>query len=99
MKQLPVACSLDARELAQRQADLRQGILARAISIETLPDGRRWRFRESDGLLSALGAVIDAERRCCRFLNFALTAEPDLGEVTLDVTGPEGTREALAAWT
>lgn len=98
MADLPIACSLDADELTRRQADLRASVLARATSVEGLGQGLRWRFSASADLMSRLGALIDAERRCCRFLRFVLHAEPDLGEVTLEVTGPEGTREFLARW-
>jgi acetamidase/formamidase len=41
--------------------------------------------------------TIDAERRCCRFLRFQLTVEPADGPVLLDLTGPPGTREFVAA--
>jgi hypothetical protein len=40
------------------------------------------------GLLSAL---------LCRFLRFTITVEPDEGAVILDLTGPPGTREFVAA--
>jgi hypothetical protein len=40
--------------------------------------------------------TIDAERQCCRFLKFALTVEPDAGDVWLEVTGPDGTTEFLS---
>jgi hypothetical protein len=42
-------------------------------------------------------AAIEAERACCRFLRFALTVDQDLGPVTLEIDGPEGTREFLAS--
>lgn len=35
--------------------------------------------------------MIDAERRCCRFLRFTLATEPDNGSIVLEVTGPPGT--------
>jgi hypothetical protein len=95
--QLPIACSLDARELATRQNELRSSVFAEAQSVERLPNGYRWCFRGSD-LLARLGALIDAERRCCQFLQFAVVAEPGLGVVTVDVTGPEGTAEFLDTW-
>ena len=41
--------------------------------------------------------MIDAERQCCRFLRFQVTVERDEGPIVLDVTGPPGTREFLAA--
>ena len=42
-------------------------------------------------------AVIDAERRCCRFLRFVLIVEPDDGPLWLELTGPEGTEDFLSA--
>ncbi len=45
-----------------------------------------------------MATTIAAERRCCRFLQFVLTMEPDEGPVWLEVTGPPGTAEFLAGW-
>ena len=97
-KHLPIACSLDGRALASRQAELRASALADAESVERLPDGYRWRFRNDRNLLSRLGPLIDAERHCCRFLQFAIAADPDLGTVTLDVTGADRTADFLESW-
>ena len=33
--------------------------------------------------------------RCCPFLRFVVTAEPNGGPIYLEVTGPPGTRELL----
>jgi hypothetical protein len=62
-----------------------------------LPDGLRLRFRPSGEILSTIAGAVEAERHCCRFLRFTLTVEPDEGQFTLDLTGPEGTREFVAA--
>ena len=97
--ELPIACSLDGRALAGRQTELRAGVLAEAETVERLSDGYRWRFRNSSNLFSRLGTVIDGERHCCRFLQFSIVADPDLGLVTLDVTGPPGTADFLESWT
>jgi hypothetical protein len=95
---LPIACSLSDPELAGRRAELLTGVLREAHAIEPLPDGYRWRFSSAPNLLARLGSVIDGERHCCRFLKFDLHADADLGEVNLDVTGPDGTIEFLSAW-
>ena len=95
---LPIACALDGRELAGRQSELRNGVLAEAEAAERLSEGYRWRFRNSSDLFSRLGTVIDAERHCCRFLRFSVSADADLGFVTLDVTGPAGTADFLESW-
>jgi hypothetical protein len=98
MKELPIACSLDGRALAARQSDLRASVFAEAATIERLTDGYRWQFSGGENVLARLGAVIDAERHCCRFLRFHVDADPDGGAVTLDVTGPPGTAEFLESW-
>ena len=95
---LPIACSLDGRALASRQTELRAGVLAQADSVERLPQGYRWRFRGQKDLFARLGPVIDAERQCCPFLQFALAADPAMGVVTLEITGPDGTADFLESW-
>jgi len=74
-----------------------RGVLDRADQIEALAEGYRLGFAASTDALQAITAMIDAERQCCRFLRFQLTIEPDEGPVVLDVTGPPGTRDFLAA--
>jgi hypothetical protein len=79
----------------------RQGAPHRGVNRardERLADGFRFRFTADAELLAAIAGMIDAERRCCRFLRFQLTAEPDEGPVWLEVTGPPGTDEFLAGW-
>ena len=95
---LPIACTLTDRELARRRAELLSGVLRESKDVEALFNGYRWRFASAPDLLTRLATVIDAERHCCRFLTFDIHAEPDQGDVLLDVTGPEGTRAFLADW-
>jgi len=95
---LPIACSLDGRAFADRQAELRASILAEADAVERLPGGYRWRFRGGADWFARLGPVIDAERHCCRFLRLAILADPDGGAVTVDLTGPPGTADFLESW-
>jgi len=63
------------------------------VAIE---NGYRLQFPAGADCLGAIAAMIDAERRCCRFLRFQLTVEPDEGPLFLDVTGPAGTQEFLS---
>ena len=44
-----------------------------------------------------IARTVDMERQCCRFLRFTVTVEPNDGPIALDLTGPAGTREFLAA--
>ena len=95
---LPIACTLTPDQLRKGREALLPGIIARAMRSDRLDDGFRFHFTPDDGLIPAIAAMIDAERRCCRFLRFMLTAEPGEGSLTLEVTGPPGTAEFLAAW-
>jgi hypothetical protein len=97
MKELPIACELSPAELEARRQGLLPGLLAQASEQMELADGFRWRFAPSTEVLMTAVKTIDAERQCCRFLKFALTVEPDAGDVWLEVTGPEGTREFLSS--
>jgi hypothetical protein len=98
MRDMPIACSLDSHGLTCRQSDLRTSVLAEAESITRLPDGVRWSFLHAPDLFARLGPILDGERQCCRFLQFNLVADQDLGRVTLDITGPSGTVEFLEGW-
>jgi hypothetical protein len=95
MADLPIACTLSPAERQEQRADLLPGLLAQAVERLPAANGYRWRFAAADGLLATMGRVIDAERRCCRFLHFVVRAEPDRGAVFLEVTGPAGTKEFL----
>ena len=92
----PIACSLNQAELATRRSELLPGLLGRADSQEAILEGFRWGFRDtSNALLNDIISVIEAERRCCQFLRFRLTFEPDGGPLWLEASGPEGTQEFL----
>jgi len=92
-----VACTLTQIELMTRRAELLPGLLSKAGTQETIPGGFRWSFSETNGLLNDVASVIEAERRCCRFLRFRLTLEPDGSLLWLEVTGPEGTQNFLSS--
>ncbi|HEV8199266.1 MAG TPA: hypothetical protein VGS03_04530 [Candidatus Polarisedimenticolia bacterium] len=72
------------------------GLLAKAVSRESIAGGFRWRFEFQPDLLAKAAAVIEAEHHCCRFLRFHLIVEPGDGPLWLEVTGPEGTENFLS---
>jgi len=94
---LPIACTLTPEELRRGRDGLLPGIISRAEAHETVDGGFRFRFKSEAGLIPAIAAMMEAERRCCRFVHFQLIAEPDEGPVWLEVTGPLGASEFLAA--
>jgi hypothetical protein len=54
-------------------------------------------FANENDILFEIIRMVDAERQCCRFLRFVVTVDADEGPVSMDLTGPAGTREFLAA--
>jgi hypothetical protein len=96
MKELPIACELDPSDIAARGDELLPGLVRRAAAVEEASEGLRLRFPQSTEVLREITQVIDAERRCCRFLRFQITVESGGGPIWLEVNGPPGTREFLS---
>jgi hypothetical protein len=97
MSALPIVCTLAPDALRARRQRLLTDLLQRSSRTEVLANGLRLRFAASSETLSRIAQAVEAERHCCRFLRFTITVEPDEGEITLDLTGPHGTREFVAA--
>ena len=95
MARPPIACSLSAADLRERRAGLLAALTGAVRRREERPDGVVFRLDGSESNLQLAAEVIRFERRCCGFLRFALTVEPDEGPIGLEITGPEGTREFL----
>ena len=97
MVDLPVACTLSPAALKARKENLLNVLLHRSRAQRELPDGYRLEFSADGDILSEIARTVDEERQCCRFLRFTVSIEPDAGPISLDLTGPVGTREFLAA--
>ena len=97
MSDLPVACTLGPDALSARRQGLLAELMGRVVAHQELPDGHRLSFENTDGNLDLLFKTVAAERRCCEFLRFQITVESGGGAVTLDLTGPPGTHEFVAA--
>ena len=97
MPDQPIVCTLLPSDLNARAMQLLPGLAAAATNRLAIEGGWRFDFPANTETLNAIVAMVDAERRCCRFLRFQLTVEPDEGLVRLDVTGPAGTQEFLTA--
>jgi hypothetical protein len=95
MTNLPIACTLPPGELGARGDELLSGLVKHALERQDLPEGYRFRFGPDGETLQRITGAVIAERQCCRFLTFSLTAEADGGPLWLDVTGPDGTRAFL----
>ena len=97
MAGLPVACTLSESELQARRAGVLAAIRRDQEEARWLPDGVALRFAAAPDRLATLAAFIELEHRCCAFLRFRLTVGPGGGPIWLELTGPPGTREFLAA--
>jgi hypothetical protein len=92
---IPVACCLSDAELRKRVATLLARFKSAVIATEELPDGYVFRVPGDKKWMSVVWEAIVAERECCPFLTFELTAQPNMGPVSVCVTGPPGTKDFL----
>ena len=93
---LPIACTLSESELEQRRREVLQRVRDAVSSVEELEHGFIYKFTAAPGRIDELGNLIALEHACCPFLRFSLTIEPGDGAISLELTGPIGTKEFLA---
>lgn len=93
----PIACTLTPGAIKAGRAGLLPGLADRASTREATDDGYRLTFPASSEALTAIMAVIDAERQCRKWLTFALTVSPSDGPIVLTLAGQPGAREFLDA--
>lgn len=93
--EIPVACCLSDEELRSREATLLAQFRSSLIGADELSGGYVFRVPGDKKSLALVADLILAERECCPFLKFELTAEPQMGPLALRVTGPNGTKEFL----
>jgi hypothetical protein len=92
-----VACVPDAIPAAERAAHFalaKQLFSELAEERDALADGYAFRF--SPDALGSIAKLVENERKCCPFMDFAISLSAS-GELWLRMTGPEGTREVLDA--
>jgi hypothetical protein len=97
MAGVSVACTLTEPALQARRAGVLADVRRSQEEVRWLPDGVALRFATEPERLAMLATFIDLERQCCAFLRFRLTVEPGGGPLWLELTGPPGTRDFLAA--
>jgi hypothetical protein len=86
-KELPVVCSLDAGDLEQRLAAIGE-IGVRSLVGRHQEGGRHTlRFRPDSETRERLEEIVDAEKRCCAFLDLSL--REDCCHLILSVAAPE----------
>jgi hypothetical protein len=98
MTEIPVACTLSAPELRERERTVLAALRRHVVTVSAQADGYALELAPTDEAIAAAATVIQVERQCCPFLRFALTAAPGPGPVHLVLTGGPGVREFLAPW-
>jgi hypothetical protein len=92
---IPVACCLSTAELREREATLLAQFRSGVIATEELPDGYAFRLSGDAKWIALLAELIVAERECCPFLTFELTALPNKGPFIVRLVGPAGAKAFL----
>jgi hypothetical protein len=62
-----------------------------------LETGYAFRFPGTDTWKAKIEEFVATERQCCSFFRIELTYEPNLGPIWLGLSGPEGTKQFIAA--
>ncbi|HEX8734849.1 MAG TPA: hypothetical protein VF721_05955 [Pyrinomonadaceae bacterium] len=94
---LPVACTLTDAEFREREQQILQKLMQAVLERKALADGYGFRFASDDDLLREITEMIILERKCCPFLDFKITLESGNGDIRVEITGAEGTKEFIAA--
>jgi len=85
MTDTPIACTLSPDQLRDRVAFIDALVADALLGRLEIEGGMRSRFRDRPDVERRVRELVDAERRCCAFLTFALRREE--GELWLDITG------------
>jgi hypothetical protein len=85
---LPIACSLNATELAERLAEMADVGRAALRGIRTTGTHAQLSFAAGKGVRDRIAAIVAAESQCCAFLDMTVSDEPDT--VVLTIAAPEG---------
>lgn len=75
MSDIPIACSLNAAELATRARRWRKLADRALIGVAKTSDGLVIRFRREPGVLAELRELAVAEQECCGFAEWTTDAE------------------------
>ena len=88
-----IACSLTRAEFHDRETKLLAQFRSAVLEVQELQEGYSFRLPSDGRLVMVLAELVLAERECCPFLTFELTAMPDHGPLIVRVSGPPGAKE------
>jgi hypothetical protein len=82
-------------ELQERRRTVLEKLRGTVLEVKELADGFAYSFSAEGNRFKELADMIDLERQCCPFLQFCVTVAAGNGPLTLEITGPEGTKDFL----
>lgn len=88
-----LTCKLTTPELQLRRATVIRELKVLLLRKEEIADGYRYSFPTDDSTLDKLLSFIKSERLCCDFFSFKISIAAT--DASLDITGPEGSKEFL----
>lgn len=96
-RELLIACRLTDEEQGRRREELASKLFSGCKVTNELDDGYEFAFPGEANWAEKLMSFILSERECCPFFIFELIFDPEGGEISLRIRGPEGTKELLGA--
>lgn len=90
-----VTCKLTTPELQEREKTVIAEIKKLVVKRVETTNGVRYSFNDSDSTIDLLANFIKTERVCCSSFEFNLVVGQSEGFITLELTGPEGTKDFI----
>lgn len=90
-----MSCTLTDVALRERKKSLLDIVQQKILEKVELENGYAYRFEGSDQMLGQLLELIRAERTCCSFLIFTLSASGPKDDLWLNITGAEGVKNFI----
>jgi hypothetical protein len=89
-----LACTLTPREQVER-GKANSTLLNSFQQVLELDDGYAFQYPAEPQWIQTLLRFITEERECCRFFEFELRFEPDLGPAWLNIRGGTGVKDLV----
>ena len=90
-----IMCKLTTPALQQRKMTVISDLKKLVSKKEETENGFRYHFEGSDKMIDLLTEFIKTERMCCSFFQFKLTIASDGSFCSLELSGPEGTKDFI----
>ena len=90
-----VSCKLTTPELQERKKTVIAKVKKLVVQRVETTNGVVYSFKDSDSTIDLLSSFIKTERLCCSFFTFNLIVGRSEGFVSLELSGPEGTKDFI----